>query len=100
MSSEHAEAFTIVARLSTLAEQRETWSPANFKEVRSLAISLVVILRHHIDKENNIFYPMAEANLPPEAWKEISQKFAAIEEERECAGQVNETRELVALLTR
>ncbi len=100
MTSEHEQGRQMIGRLSILASQSEPWSPRCFTEIHSLVQSYVVLLRHHIDKESKVLYPMVEANLPPAAWEHIAQRFDAIDEERECAGQVQETQDLVAALLR
>jgi hemerythrin-like domain-containing protein len=42
----------------------------------------IELLRHHIDKENNVLFPMADRSLSEERQVRISEEFDRLEKER------------------
>ena len=50
--------------------------------VRDTALAFAAHLRGHIQKEDQVLYPMAQRNLPAEAWTAMAESFEGFERER------------------
>lgn len=79
MLAEHAEARQLVAELGAAAERLQAGDAAAREEIVRSALAYVELLRHHIDKEDNILYAMAEHAVPPEEHARMADDFARIE---------------------
>lgn len=55
----------------------------------------VALLTDHIYKENNILYPMADANLSEEQQQKLQSQFEVIQNEHESSGKQKEFREIL-----
>ncbi|MBI4912446.1 MAG: hemerythrin domain-containing protein [Acidobacteria bacterium] len=63
---------------STLQLQQELEArPGGSPRAGTLALSIVGNLRAHIDKENQVLYPMAERILTPDQLRQLEQAYAA-----------------------
>jgi len=85
MLSEHDEGRSYVKGLKELSQKTETWTDEERKKIRVLASSFSSLLRQHIQKEDQILYPMAKARLTAEAMQTIaerSEKFQANETQK------------------
>jgi hemerythrin-like domain-containing protein len=98
MCHEHEEARALMRDLAKLATQSEAWDKENCRDINNLATTYVTLHRNHIEKEDYILYPLAERRLPAQAWKEIAEAFADIDEENECSGMYDENVILAAQL--
>jgi hemerythrin-like domain-containing protein len=74
MRSEHR---AIWAATLELQEQVKTGSPADAGRATTLALQIAGELGAHIDKENNVLYPMAERMLGPQQLKALEESFFA-----------------------
>jgi len=81
MLAEHAEGRRLVGILAIMAEKDEAWSDDDRAMITKSALAYVHLLRQHIKKEDNVLFPGAEANLPPEVMKQIGEKFEKFEQE-------------------
>lgn len=90
MNQEHDEGRVLMQDLAKLATQPAPWDQESCREINAQAATYVTLLRNHIRKEDEVLYPMADRRLPPQAWKEIEQAFADIDEENECSGMYDE----------
>ena len=90
MMHEHGEARDLLRTLAVLEGQASPWTKEVCQEVSDEATTYVTLMRNHIDKENQVLYPMAANRLPPEQWKEIADAFANIDEEHQCSGLIDE----------
>lgn len=99
MLAEHEEGREIMRALERIANQAAPWTNEDCGKVSAQASAYVSLMRRHIDKEEKFLYPRAEAKLPEEAWTEIAEGFASLDEEYECAGAQEELKELAAVLT-
>lgn len=90
MNHEHEQGRALVQAMTLLASQPDSWSKDTCREINAKATSYLTLLRNHIQKENQVLYPMADARLSADAWKEISEAFANIDEENECSGMYDE----------
>ena len=61
MLHEHDLARRLIATMHGLAEREAPWSEAERAEAKRAAGSYTELMRQHIDKENGILYPMADA---------------------------------------
>jgi hemerythrin-like domain-containing protein len=98
MNWEHEEARTLMRDLGLLASGTGEWTKEICEDINTAATTYVTLLRNHIDKENDVLYPMAEKRLPPKEWDEIATAFANIDEELECAGMWEENLALADVL--
>jgi hemerythrin-like domain-containing protein len=90
MNWEHEEGRALMQDLAALADQSGAWDKETCGEINAQATTYVTLLRNHIQKEDQVLYPMADARLPGEAWSEIADGFAQIDEENECSGMYYE----------
>jgi hemerythrin-like domain-containing protein len=80
MLHEHDIARRLIATMHGLAEQATPWTAEQRDEAKRAAGSYTELMRQHIDKENGILYPMADARLPPAAQAEMAARFARFAE--------------------
>lgn len=74
MRAEHRQ---IWANTLALQENLQSGSPADPARAAQLALAIAGELGAHIDKENNVLYPMAERILGPAQLKALEESFAA-----------------------
>ena len=98
MNREHDEGRQLCQEMTLLANQPESWTTETCGTINAHAKSYLTLLRNHIVKENQVLYPMADARLSADAWKEISEAFANIDEENECSGMYDENLSLAEKL--
>jgi hemerythrin-like domain-containing protein len=87
MLHEHDQGRAFVAVLKARAEQAEAWSDADRQEIADAAFGYSQLLRHHIQKEDGVLYPMAEQHLPPEVMEEVSADCERFEAEKTGSGE-------------
>ena len=97
MMAEHDEGRKLVATMSTAAEKKTPWDDADRRSVATAALRFVDLLRHHIMKEDNILYPMAEAQLAPGQRAQVDSQCLA-HEDQHAAGTAS-LRKLAASLS-
>jgi hemerythrin-like domain-containing protein len=73
MLHEHDQGRRLVAILRGYAAQADAWSDADRQEIARAAAGFAQLLRAHIQKEDQILYPMAEQHLPPEAMAAVAE---------------------------
>jgi hemerythrin-like domain-containing protein len=59
------------------------------------ARNYIALLTQHIDKEDNILYPMADVHLSEDKQKELLEEFERVERERIGVGKHEEFHELL-----
>ncbi len=62
------------------------------------ARNYITLLTQHIEKEDNIFFPMADARLSREKQEELSKQFEKVENERIGVGKHEELHKLLGVL--
>lgn len=87
MLHEHDQGRARVSVLKAHAEQAVEWTDADRQEVADAASGFAEMLRHHIQKEDGILYPMAEQHLPPEALQAVSEDCERFEAEKTGSGE-------------
>ncbi len=82
MLSEHAAGREQVRAMTGAAEALRRRDRAAAARFTRNARGYIDLLRAHIDREDGILYPIADASLSPEAQDELVDRFERIEEER------------------
>ncbi len=78
MVLEHVEMRALEHQIVELAAKGTMGDTSAIAQLRGVAAALVSTLRAHIDKEDNILYPMALAAIAEPAWAELSAQCDAI----------------------
>jgi len=75
MLYEHNELRELVQKI------KDSINNKRFNEVKELLDSLALVLLSHIDKEDNVLFPMSEGLISDEEDKELLEKFEGIEKD-------------------
>jgi len=62
-------------RLMREAGESDTWNEDIRSRTHNAAATYVTLLRNHIDKEDNVLYPMAQQRLPEEVFTDMAHRF-------------------------
>jgi len=81
MLAEHAQARVYTRLMRDAAEKWQRGDPSASRDVISNAVEYVRMLRMHIQKENNILFPMADRAIPLEKQHVLWDEFERIEKE-------------------
>jgi hemerythrin-like domain-containing protein len=87
MLMEHDEGRALVATLKAYADQPAAWTDADRQKISETAFGYADLLRHHIQKEDGVLYPMAEQHLPPEALERVSEDCERYEAQQTGSGE-------------
>ena len=98
MLQEHDQGRSLVRVLDGLAQQSATWSEEDHGSLVRTVQKFSSLLRLHIQKEDQILYPMADARLPDPAKEEMYRKFQAFEEQQTSSGEQARLRTLADAL--
>lgn len=82
MLSEHRMGRENIRGMGESAERYKGGDRAASAQFVRNARSYIELLRQHIDKEDNILYPMAEARIPEKRQQVLLEEFEKVEEER------------------
>lgn len=77
MLEEHQSLWRAVETLEEHLSELEQGSTPALSEVGKVATHIVWLLRSHIQKENEMLFPMAERYLSPEGKEEVVQRIKA-----------------------
>jgi hemerythrin-like domain-containing protein len=94
MLHEHDLGRSLVGVLDGLAQQSTTWSKEDRGTLARTVQELSTLLRQHIQKEDQILYPMADARLPEPVKEEMFRRFQAFEEQQTSTGEQQRLRAL------
>lgn len=94
MLSEHDQGREHVAQLKRFAEQAETWSDKDREKIAQEGLSFTSLLQQHIQKEDNILYPMAKQRLPKDVMEEVTKQCQAFEARESESGENQRLRAL------
>lgn len=87
MMVEHDMGRGHVLALETALKLYEAGPKTEYKlDILTEAMGYANLLKRHIKKENNVVYPFAERQLPPEVFQKIDADCAAFEETERAAG--------------
>jgi len=78
MLSEHDEGRRYTAGFRSAAEQMKEGDTAAVTDVIRNVFDYVNLLREHINKEDNVLYPMAEQIIPADAMTKMSEDFQRV----------------------
>lgn len=98
MLLEHDEGRKNIRRMSEAAAQYERGSRDAATPFVESARAYIHLLRDHIEKEDNILYPIADARLSDKTRRDLSESFDRVEEERIGHGKHEEFHRLMAQL--
>ena len=87
MLHEHDLGRSLVSVLDGLAQQSTAWSKEDSDTLARTAREFSALLRQHIQKEDQILYPMADTRLPEPVQEAMFRRFQAFEEERTSSGE-------------
>jgi hemerythrin-like domain-containing protein len=94
MLHEHELGRSLVSVLDGLAQQSTTWSKEDGDTLASTAREFSALLRQHIQKEDQILYPMADARLPEPVKEELFRRFQDFEKQQTSTGEHQRLRAL------
>lgn len=86
MLADHEEGRRLTRAMRAAAERAQSGDSQAVPQVAQNALGYVALLRQHIQKENNILFPMADHVIPPEQHPQIAEAFEHIEHEETGAG--------------
>jgi hemerythrin-like domain-containing protein len=98
MLNEHKKGRALIARLKEAANRYKSGEREASGEFGSAAAEYVELLTQHIDKENNVLFPMANARFSAKKDDGLFKAFEKIEEERIGAGKHEEFHVLLSRL--
>ena len=78
MVLEHVEMRALKHQIVDLAAKSTMGDTSAIEQLRGVTAALVSTLRAHIEKEDNILYPMAFAAIAEPAWAELSAQCDAV----------------------
>ena len=94
MLHEHDLGRSHVGVLDRLAQQSAAWSEDDHGTLTGTVRELSTLLRQHIQKEDQVLYPMANARLPEPVKEDIDRRCQAFEEQRISSGERQRLRAL------
>jgi hemerythrin-like domain-containing protein len=86
MLKEHQQGRALVAEMKTALDQSKSGDEVAAQSLIQHANDYIILLEFHIDKENNVLFPMAEKHLPKSKMDELKKGFDRIEEDKIGAG--------------
>jgi len=95
MLMEHERGRSYVRAMEEAGKRFATGDRTALRPALENALAYAQLLRQHIDKEDNILYPMADRMLTATDQQELLQKFEKVEQERIGAGKHDEYLKLV-----
>jgi hemerythrin-like domain-containing protein len=87
MLADHDQGRGLVGILNERAEQPAAWSDDDRNQISEVADDFSNMLRSHIQKEDEILYPIAESHLTSEAFERVSEACAQFEASRAASGE-------------
>jgi hemerythrin-like domain-containing protein len=94
MLHEHDLGRSLVGALDELGQQTTAWSEADHGTLAHTVGEFSALLRGHIQKEDQILYPMAATRLPEPVQEEILRRFQSLEEQQTSSGEHERLRTL------
>lgn len=95
MLQEHEQGRRLVARLKDALSGHGSGVLSRMEEAQVIITEYVALLSQHIDKENTVLFPMADAKLDPDKDAELFEAFERLERERIGEGKHAEFHELL-----
>jgi hemerythrin-like domain-containing protein len=95
MLNEHTMGRSLMSRISDAADQYNSGNTSLSDEFNSASTEYVALLTRHIDKENNVLFPMADARLSPQEDQKLMEAFEKLEQDRIGPGKHEEFHRLL-----
>ena len=99
MLAEHTEGRGHVGALAEIGAGRGPLSPEEKRRATGHALAFIPLLKSHIQKEDNILYPMARQGIPPAQWTELEAACEAFDRDVMGVDEIQELRDLATELT-
>ncbi|MGD8286236.1 MAG: hemerythrin domain-containing protein [Desulfobacterales bacterium] len=87
MLKEHQQGRALLAEMKTASDQSKSVDKAATQNLIQHANNYITLLEFHIDKENNVLFPMAAKHLSESKMVELKKGFDRIEEDKIGAGK-------------
>lgn len=87
MLSEHQQGRDLVKKMKGLKDRILNGDSSAYEGLKESISAYTKLLNFHIDKENNVLFPMAIRNLPESRLQELKEGFDRIETEKIGAGK-------------
>lgn len=98
MLHEHELGRALIATLASLVERPTPWNADDRQQLGDTVRTYAQLLREHIQKEDRVLYPLAEARLPSSAQDEITARCERFQEEQTRTGAHERLRALTERL--
>jgi len=98
MLAEHAEGRAHVGALAEIGKGSGPLSPDEKQRAIEHALAFVPLLKSHIQKEDNILYPMARQAIPPAQWTQLGAGCEAFDREVMGLDEIQELKDLATEL--
>jgi hemerythrin-like domain-containing protein len=95
MLREHELGRECVQKMKTAFSRIKAGEPLAAKDFVSVAYAYISLLNQHIDKENNVLFPMAERQLSEATQADLSKGFERIEEQKIGVGKHEEFHKMI-----
>jgi hemerythrin-like domain-containing protein len=95
MFNEHDMGRSLMSRISDAVTQYKSGNTSQSDEFGSASTEYVALLTRHIDKENNILFPMADMRLTPQEDQKLMEAFEKLEQDRIGPGKHEEFHHLL-----
>jgi hemerythrin-like domain-containing protein len=82
MLNEHTMGRSLMAGISEAVTQYKSEDESAQDEFGSASAEYIALLTRHIDKENNILFPMADMRLTPQEDQQLVEAFEQLEHDR------------------
>jgi hemerythrin-like domain-containing protein len=82
MLNEHQQGRNLVKKMKELKDQILNGDASGVESLNESIVAYTRLLNFHIDKENNVLFPMAVRNLPEVKLQELKEGFDKIETEK------------------
>ena len=99
MLHEHAEGRAFVSRLADIAAGKGPLGPDERERLADAARSFCLLMRQHIQKEDQVLYPMAAAKLDADTMVEMGMRFERADAAHDAAERWPEVRALLERIT-
>jgi hemerythrin-like domain-containing protein len=95
MFNEHTMGRSLMSRIGDAADDYKSGNTSLSDEFSSASTEYVALLTRHIDKENNVLFPMADDRLSPQEDQKLMEDFEKLEQDRIGPGKHEEFHHLL-----
>lgn len=98
MLTQHEQGRSFVRGMLEATEELKSGDETSSKEIITNAKGYIELLREHIEKENDVLYPLAERILPDKIQYELQNEFQLANEKKGGVNTFQKFRKLVEIL--